>query len=57
MPACGLILQQGEADDGLTFGREILLEQGMFDRGYWYWFDVGVLMAYSILLNFRTAVS
>jgi hypothetical protein len=44
--------QPGEADDGLTLGREILLERGMFDRGYWYWLGVGVLIAYSILFNF-----
>ncbi len=24
----------------------------MFDRGYWYWLGVGVLIAYSILFNF-----
>lgn len=43
--------QPGPFSNAATLGQQVLLSRGLFDRGYWYWLGVGVLLGYSILFN------
>ncbi|KAG0616226.1 hypothetical protein M758_5G099800 [Ceratodon purpureus] len=41
----------GPFSNAPTLGQQVLLSRGLFDRGYWYWLGIGVLLGYSILFN------